>query len=645
MKLPAKKTFLFPQYLFVTVRFLILMVFYAVCRLAFYLYNIDQFPDISASQLFTIFWGGTRFDVTGILYLNAIYFIAVLLPFYFVYKPKYQSVWNKIFIGLNIIGIAANCFDMLYYPFTLRRTTGAIFKIFSNEEGIWSIFFSGLFDFWPVTLLFIILSLALIWSLKFFKIKESTLKPLLFYPVKTGLLLLSVYIMISGIKGGFGRYTRPLAMNNAGQYVENARNMAIVLNTPFSVLRTLRQKAFKMRHDFKDTAELETIFSPVHQINNADSTLRKNVVILILESFGREHSGKLNPYLEDGKYEGYIPFLDSLMDHSLTFSNAYSAGRKSIDAIPAILAGIPCLNTHYVISHYSTNKIRGLGNILKDHGYDTGFFHGAPNGSMGFDAFVKLAGIDKYFGKTEFNNDDLYDGTWGIWDEEFLQYMAEESNKMSKPFLTVFFGLSSHHPWDLPKRYKGKFKEGPREFLQTVQYTDFAVRQFFKTVSKMPWYNNTLFVITADHGAYHYIDEYKTDVGTFAIPIIFFTPDGSLKGMDDRVAQQTDIFPTIMDYLNIKSSYLSFGSSLLDPDSQRMAFYHSSGTYKLLNDSLALEYTGKKFTGLFNYKRDRLLHNNLIDSSFAETPIMQKTLKAVIQQYNNRMIQDKMSIN
>jgi phosphoglycerol transferase MdoB-like AlkP superfamily enzyme len=216
---------------------------------------------------------------------------------------------------------------------------------------------------------------------------------------------------------------------------------------------------------------------------------------------------------------------------------------------------------------------------------------------------------------------------------------------MRKPFFSVFFGLSSHHPWDLPKRYQGKFKEGPREFLQTVQYTDFAVRQFFKTVSKMSWYKNTLFVITADHGAYHYIDEYKTDVGTFAIPIIFFTPDGSLKGMDHRVAQQTDIFPTIVDYLKIKTSYFSFGSSLLDPNSQRMVFYHGSGSYKLLNDSLVIEYDGKKFTGVFNYKKDRLLHTNLIDSPFVEITLLQKTLRAVIQQYNNRMIQDKITVN
>jgi phosphoglycerol transferase MdoB-like AlkP superfamily enzyme len=644
MKFTHKTQIALPQYIFVLVRLSILMLIYAICRLAFYLYNFDLFPGIAALELANIFWGGMRFDLTGILYLNTLYFITVLLPFYFVYKPKYQSVWNKIFIGLNIIGIAANCFDMIYYPFTLRRTTGAIFKIFKNEEGLWSIFFNGILDFWPVTLLFIILSLVLIWSVRFFKMKESTLKPVYFYPLQTGLLLLSIYLMISGMRSGFGRYTRPIAMNSAGQYVENARNMALVLNTPFSVLRTLRQRAFKMRHDFKDPKELEAVFSPVHKIDNPDPTVRKNVVILILESFGREHSGRLNPQLEDGNYQGYIPFLDSLMDHSLTFSNAYSAGRKSIDAIPAILAGIPCLDAHYVISNYSTNRIHGLGSILKEQGYDVGFFHGAPNGSMGFDAFAKLAGFDKYFGKTEFNNDDFYDGTWGIWDEEFLQYMAEESNKMNKPFCSVFFGLSSHHPWDLPERYVGKFKKGPREFLNCVQYTDNAVRQYFKTVSKRPWYKNTLFVITGDHGAYHYIDEYKTEVGAFAVPIIFFTPDGSLKGMDNRVAQQTDIFPTILDHLNIKTPYFSFGSSLLDPDSKRMAFYHTSGNYRLLDDSLVIEYDGKKFISLYKYIDDRMLHNNLINSGNIKITRLEETMKAVVQQFNNRMIHDKMIV-
>ena len=603
-----------------------------------------MFSEFSTSELFTVFYGGSRFDLVGILYLNSLYFLVALLPFRFVYNFKYQSILNYIFVGINIIGFAANTFDTVYYPYTLKRTTGSIFKEFKNEEGLFSVFINGLFDFWPVMVMFLFLSALFIFTIHLIKIKKSNLKPLYFYALHTALLPLLVFLMISGIRGGFGRSTRPLAINSAGEYVKSAKDMAIVLNTPFSILRTLRQKTFSIRTDFTEQ-QLARLFSPVRQtLAREQSFQKKNVVILIMESFSRQHSGKLNPKLDNGNYKGYTPFLDSLMEHSLVFTNAYANGRKSLDAIPSIITGIPAFETHFVISNYSTNKLRGLGNILKDQGYDLAFFHGAPNGSMGFKAFMNLAGYKKYFGKDEFNDDRFYDGTWGIWDEEFLQFMAEESDKLKEPFSSVFFSLSSHHPFDVPERYEGKFREGPLRILRCVGYSDFALKQFFKTASKMTWYKNTLFVITGDHGSIAYIKEYKTDVGDYAVPLIFYTPDGSLKGFDNRVAQHTDIFPTIIDYLNMSTPYFSFGSSLLNDDNKRLAFYSYRGSQLLLKDSLVIRYSNNKFTALYNYVSDPLLTINLIGMDVARKSEMKNLFKAILQQYNNRMIRDELTV-
>ncbi|MCB0281686.1 MAG: LTA synthase family protein [Calditrichaeota bacterium] len=591
-----------------------------------------------------IFYGGLRFDLAGIFYLNAFYIIAILLPFSFTDSSLYRKFWQIYFTIMNTIGLALNFFDIVYFPYTLKRTTADFFTIFKNEINLGTIILKGLWLYKEIAILFFITSiLVIIFSLK---INWKTPRPNLLKSklVHLVLFVLSVFLMVSAIRGGFlGRYVRPLAINNAGKYVSDFRNMAIVLNTPFTMIRTWQQEIFELKTYFPED-KIETIFSPVNHINPKEETRKKNVIIIIVESLSREHSGKLNPALEKGQYKGYTPFLDSLMDHSLTFTNAYANGRKSIDALPSIITGIPSLNTHYVISRYSTNRLSGLGHILRENGYDLSFFHGAPNGSMGFSAFMNLAGFEKYYGKNEFNNNDYYDGTWGIWDEEFLQFMVRKLNTFQQPFCSVVFTLSSHHPFDVPSKYEGKFRSGPKDILECVGYTDFALKQFFKTAEEMSWYKNTLFVITADHATVPYHDEYKNDVGNFAVPIIFYTPDISLNGYDDRVAQHPDIFPTILDYLNINTPLFSFGSSLLNPENARLAFYFSRNSYRLIQDSLVIEYDGNRFTSLYNYKKDPLLSDNILSKNDKSGQEMKDKMRAVIQQYNNRMIRDNLTI-
>jgi phosphoglycerol transferase MdoB-like AlkP superfamily enzyme len=131
--------------------------------------------------------------------------------------------------------------------------------------------------------------------------------------------------------------------------------------------------------------------------------------------------------------------------------------------------------------------------LLGEKGYETAFFHGAPNGSMGFSSYTHLAGIKKYFGQNEYQKKGDSDGTWGIWDDPYMQYMANEMNTLKQPFFASFFSLSSHHPFRLPDEYVGKFPKGPLPVQEPLGYTDMALRNFFRTASKMPWYKNTLF--------------------------------------------------------------------------------------------------------------------------------------------------------
>src|SRR5690606_7384717 len=182
---------------------------------------------------------------------------------------------------------------------------------------------------------------------------------------------------------------------------------------------------------------------------------------------------------------------------------------------------------------------------------------------MGFLGFSNILGFDKYFGKTEYNNDSDFDGVWGIWDEPFFQYFNRELGMQRQPFMATLFSVSSHEPYKVPQQYDGKFPKGRVNIHQTIGYTDFALKRFFEEARKQPWYENTIFVLVADHGNTIYYDEYKKEMMRNTVPILFFTPSGKYKGINREWAQQIDIYPTLLDMIGYEKPFRSWGRSLI----------------------------------------------------------------------------------
>jgi phosphoglycerol transferase MdoB-like AlkP superfamily enzyme len=305
---------------------------------------------------------------------------------------------------------------------------------------------------------------------------------------------------------------------------------------------------------------------------------------------------------------------------------------------------VPSLETPYIISHYANNRINGLAELLRRKGYYTAFFHGAPNGSMGFDSFAKVAGFNDYFGLDQYPEKSDFDGIWGVWDEPFFKFFAGKLDNFKQPFFASIFSVSSHHPFKVPEKYTGRFKKGPAPIVEVVGYTDFALREFFDKVSLSPWFRNTLFIITADHTNESIHKEFQNNFGSYSIPIIFYKPGSDLKGIKSRISQQIDIMPTVLSYLNFDEEYVAFGNNLLDDSVESFAFNTSGSTYHLYMKDHIMEMIENKPTGLYNYKNDILLENNLIGKDQELQLQMEEKLKAIIQTYNSRLIDNNMTI-
>lgn len=639
-------------------------VVFMLTRLIYVAENWSTLGDaLAGNDLWSLVRGSLLFDTSALCYLNALIVLLILFPLHWKERPGYQQGVRLLYTVFNGLGVILNLCDAVYFAYTGRRTTATIFSEFENEGNMTGIFGTELLRHW-----YLLLSACiLIWGLyRLYRKPEADTRHLpSYYTMQTLSLALIAWLVVGGMRGGFTHAIRPITISNANQYVAHPTEAAMVLNTPFSLIRTMGKKTF-VDPKFFEADEAERIYSPVHtaviptsdaidQMPTQERPVLRNVVVLICESLAQEYYGFYNRHLEQGGYQGYTPFLDSLCTRSLTFEYNYSNGRKSIDGMPSILSSIPMFVEPFFLTPASLNDVGGLARSLDADGYATAFFHGAENGSMGFEAFARATGFRQYYGRTEFNADPQFDGDkdfdgmWAIWDEPFLQYYCKTMGQLEEPFMTAVFTASSHHPFNIPEQYRDTFpEEGGLIMHKCIRYLDHSLRRFFEAAAQQPWFDHTLFVITGDHTNLSCHAEYQTDLGLYCVPVIFFDPSGEVFQAEHRdgIAQQIDIMPTLLSALHREDEkpYVAFGCDLLStPDSLTWAINYNNGIYQYIDpEGGLLQFDGQHSCSRYDLRQDWMLQHNLIGQNDSIDHAMEQRTKAIIQSYMDRMINNKL---
>lgn len=633
------------------VNLLLLYVVYFIARMVYLLENWSYFSqNLNFNHLMEILDGGLVFDTSAILVTNIPYIVMMLFPLHLKENATYQKLCRGVYLAINGMTLAMNLCDAVYFRYTMRRTTGTIFEEFSNEGNLGGVFLTETVRHWYLLVIFMILVYAMY---RLYRQTHLDSKRLCWwrYDIATLLSLAALApFVVAGIRGGFATAVRPITISNANQYVDRPIEAALVLNTPFSLYRTFDTAVFVVPDYYKDEKEMEAVYSPIHIPNDSVPMTKKNVVVLIVESFGREYIGALNKNLENGKYKGYTPFVDSLVSKSITFTRSFCNGRKSIDGMPSILSSIPMFVEPFFLTPSSMNHVSGIASLLADEGYQTAFFHGAQRGSMGFMAFARSTGFQAYYGRedydddTRFGGDDDFDGMWAIWDEPFLQYYATKMSEMKEPFMTAVFTASSHHPYEIPEKYKSVYPEEGIIMHKCIRYTDMALGKFFETASKQPWFKNTIFVMTSDHTNMSDHDYYQTDLGGFCSPIIIYEPGNPelQPEMQDKIAQQIDILPTVMGMLHYQKPYFGFGIDVLNTTAEdTWAVNYLNGIYQYVKYDHVLQFDGQQTKAVYALTDSLMQHD--VNGKVTQQQQMERELKAIIQQYMSRMTQDRLS--
>ncbi len=592
----------------------VVLTIFMLQRVLFVLMDQGAFPHTPASA----FIGGARFDLSAIAWCYLPWILCVLIA----PGPTgiLAAVQRALFHLSNVLCFFLNCTDLVYFHFTLKRSTADLFNIAAGGNDLTHLAPVFLQDYWYVVLVFLG-SIALAeWGYRRAAEQEDV-------PARPWWVWRLVLIGLTVLASRGGWQYIPLGVLDAAQYAPPAY-MPVVLNTPFTVMTSIG-KPVVAPVSFMSEQEADHLWPVVHAPMPAavpDSS-RPNVVVIILESFSAAYSGLLN-----GTGRGHMPFLDSLMQQGIWHQRAYANGRRSIDGIPAVIASMPkMMGEAFITSPYATTPITTLPGLLAAEGYATSFFHGGHNGTMGFDAFARSAGFQRYVGRNEYPDSRDDDGVWGIRDRPFLRFIARELEREPSPFMSCIFTLSSHHPYHLPPEEAARFEGGELPIHATLRYADDALRDFFRDAQGMDWYRNTLFVITADHTAD--LERNGQESGSAFdhwIPLAYFRPGHIAPRMDARTTQQIDILPTVLDLIGHHRPYFAFGSSSLRHERIPAAITEGNGTWMIITDSLQLRSDGQ-----------RVLWQDGRPDKDGEA---HRTLQAAIQQFNTHLLRRSLAV-
>jgi phosphoglycerol transferase MdoB-like AlkP superfamily enzyme len=366
--------------------------------------------------------------------------------------------------------------------------------------------------------------------------------------------------------------------------------------------------------------------------NYSTGTGKRNIVVFIMESIPADF------FETGGKYRVTMPFLDSLVNKSTYYENAFSYSHNSNKAIVAILAGIPTLTEIPLYhSNYASLAKTSVGATLSGAGYHSAFFIGDGYDDFGFAKCCNWMGIQHYYCKDDMPpSNDMH--TMGLHDKDVLNFMKGKIDGMPQPFFAVNYNISTHFPNDLPHDYHEAFPgKNFTGAMKAMNYYNQSLQQFFRNAETQSWFANTVFIFCSDHWMYPDESSLKKDVmQSFRIPVFVYDPAKSVKTSVRSPVSQLDILNTILAIAGVKDTVISYGETLPQSDSlfNRVVFSKENSTlYQVFDSSFVLGFnavTGKA-EFCYNYRTDHRRQHNLANQPLAVVDSLTLKMKAFLQ--------------
>ncbi len=634
---------------------IIVFLFFWLSRLIFIFHN-STFLDINGfNDILKICVGGTRIDASIFAYLNSLFILMRFAPLPWVYNHVWIKISNWILIIINSFCLILNIVDTVYFPFTGYRMSWLSFmNVVSDPESL-GLFFSFFTRFWWAYILGAAILALMIWLITRVRLVASsryTGPKSVLWITKSFIFLLVGGFTFMCMRGWTNFKDRPLERATGVNLVDNIRHFSAVLNTPFSIFFSIKSDVTIERKVFMTETELTKVRPGI--ISHPEMTMnRKNIFLIIIESGGSIHSKIFNPVASDSAYNKSLAFVDSLAAHSVINRNLYASGRTSTQGITQIFTSMPYFGSSYLVeSPYAENTFDSPARLLAREGYDTRFYYGCTKGNYHIDETAQLAGFETIRTRESFDNDKEFDGKWGIWDKPMAEYVVKditENYNKNTPFFASWFTITAHEPNSFPQNENVADYTYPQASPErAMEYTDRALRLFFDLAKKQPWFDNTIFIITSDHGQRNYNSFHTENMYVYShLPFIIYAPDGTISPeiIDDLPMSQIDIAPTLLDLAGYNKPYVTFGTSVLDSSHPHFGLAESFGRYYIFgkNYIVSLSAPGQPAEEVLDINEKPFPITPLENYNVAETDSMVYWFNALMQDFSTRINDNRLS--
>jgi phosphoglycerol transferase MdoB-like AlkP superfamily enzyme len=616
-----------------------LLLIHSVLKIIFYQYNQSLLftgadKALTALGRLRMFKWSLVADLLTLLAINA-GLLFVLTAVHLFSKKTAAWVIVPVFVVLNSFAVILNLADIFYFPFHFQRANADLLYVVDHS-------FNRLmhqnFFMLIVSALGVVSITWLMWFLHR-KINRS------FQSGNNCRLATALLFAGAGLcfmfKNTLGKILLPTY-----PLIELKSNQLIVIQNSFHtfIYSVFRNGSGLQVNNYMTTAACDSIF-PIRKTLNTDKNAgpKPNIVLFIMESVPYDF------FDSSSAYKVNMPFFDSLLQKSTFFNNAFCFGHESNKGITAILAGIPTL-TDIPIYHspYVNMPFTPIGSALKKLQYKSLFCIGDEYDNFGFAKCMNWLGIDRYYSKEDIPGyKNIPAHSMGLQDEYVLDFFYQKIRQQHSPFFAIQYNISTHYPYDIPEIFAKKTPANYTVAMKAMQYYDYRLQQFFNHAKNEPWFANTKFIFCSDHwlfpqgkpGTY-------AAVSGFRIPVIIYDPSVNKKQVDNRLASQFDILPTILAAAGYSGPVISYGNNLSDNSSiSKYVFSKStSNVYQVTDSSFVMGFNmaNNKAEYLYNYKADIELKKNLAgDKNYAAvlktlTIRVKAFLQKTVSNYNSK---------
>jgi phosphoglycerol transferase MdoB-like AlkP superfamily enzyme len=549
------------------------VLFFDFTRLVFIVYhfNLILIEKIPFSEVFGIFWYSINLDIATACYLLVIPFFILLVQS--VYSPAWLKYVNKIYTGIMIFAYSLTAAgEMGIYAEWKTKLTYKVIKYLSHPSEIYNSAETGIF-FLLIVLLFLIFVAGLISYLKIFYIEIVHIKRNLWFTLV--FLLFTPGLIIIGMRGGI----KQIPINQSQSYYSknNILNLACVNNlfnlyiSIFENLSNFRRNPYVfMSQDKAQQLVKEIYFTKKDTSLYILKSTRPNIVIFILESWSAD-------LIEDlGGEPGITPEFKKLQKNGILFDQIIASGARSEQGMASIFGGFPATPISSItVQPDKFVKLPSLTKILKNQGYSTSFYFGGQLIYGNIKSYIIFNNFDKIMEGSDFP-DDIPRGKLGVHDEYTLGWQLKDMNKEKQPFFSVLFTISTHSPWDQPFGKPLKWGDNEHEYINAAYYTDHSLGNYFEKAKGEPWFDNTLFIIVADHSHNSYRNWHPQSKEYHRIPLLFYgnVIKDEYKGtVCHKLGDQYDITATLLTQLRISSREFMWSKNLLNPYTPDFAYF------------------------------------------------------------------------